>query len=56
MTNTSKIALGHIESPVTPRSGIESMDPAEFSAKEKKLIKKIDLRLMPCLLAMIILK
>lgn len=56
MTDTSKVAHVQIENLTSPYDGIESMDPAEFAAKEKALVRKIDFRLMPCLLAMIILK
>lgn len=56
MTGTSKLAQVQIVSLVSPSNGIESMDSVEFAAKEKVLVRKIDLRLMPCLLAMIILK
>jgi hypothetical protein len=32
------------------------MEPAEYAAKEERLVWKIDLRLMPYLILMIILK
>lgn len=35
---------------------IENLDPAEFARREKALLRKIDYRLMPCLLGMIVLK
>lgn len=35
---------------------IDAMIPAELAAKEESLVRKIDLRLMPCLILMIILK
>lgn len=34
----------------------ESLDPVEFARREKALLRKIDYRLMPCLLGMIVLK
>ena len=37
-------------------AALGSMDPAELAAKEKALVRKIDLRLMPCLIFMIVLK
>ena len=33
-----------------------AMEPAEYAAKEKRLVWKIDFRLMPCLILMIVLK
>ncbi|TVY36390.1 hypothetical protein LSUB1_G004767 [Lachnellula subtilissima] len=35
---------------------LEAMEPTEYAAKEKRLVRKIDLRLMPCLIFMIVLK
>lgn len=35
---------------------LDTMDPAEYTAKEKKLVRRIDLRLMPCLVLMIVMK
>jgi hypothetical protein len=32
------------------------MSPEEYAAAEKKLVRKIDMRLMPCLFAIIIMK
>lgn len=32
------------------------MDPTEFAAKQKLLVRKIDLRLMPMLILMIVMK
>ncbi|CZR50886.1 related to permease of the major facilitator superfamily [Phialocephala subalpina] len=34
---------------------LDIMDPVEYAKKEKKLVWKIDLRLMPCLILMIVL-
>lgn len=34
---------------------LDLLDPAEYAAKEKRLVRKIDLRLMPCLILMIVL-
>ncbi|TVY21347.1 putative transporter [Lachnellula arida] len=34
---------------------LEAMEPTEYAAKEKRLVRKIDLRLMPCLIFMIVL-
>ncbi|KUJ22567.1 major facilitator superfamily transporter [Mollisia scopiformis] len=34
---------------------LDSMNPVEYAKKEKKLVRKIDIRLMPCLILMIIL-
>jgi hypothetical protein len=35
---------------------IDALEPSEYAAKERKLVWKIDLRLMPCLILMIVLK
>jgi hypothetical protein len=35
---------------------LDVMSPSEYAAKEKKLLRKIDLRLMPLLFLMIVLK
>jgi hypothetical protein len=35
---------------------LDLLDPVEYAAKERRLRWKIDLRLMPCLVLMIILK
>tara|TARA_R110002060_G_scaffold24018_6_gene32610 strand:- start:37 stop:195 length:159 start_codon:yes stop_codon:yes gene_type:complete len=35
---------------------IEAMDPVEYVAKQKKLVRRIDMRLMPCLILMIVMK
>lgn len=35
---------------------LDRMDPAEYAAAEKKLVRKIDIRLMPMLILMIVLK
>lgn len=35
---------------------MENLDPVEFARREKALLRKIDYRLMPCLLGMIVLK
>lgn len=32
------------------------MSPEEYAVAEKKLVRKIDMRLMPCLFAIIIMK
>ncbi|KAG4426706.1 hypothetical protein IFR04_000137 [Cadophora malorum] len=34
---------------------IEAMDPVEYAAKQKKLVRRIDMRLMPCLILMIVM-
>jgi len=45
---------------VPPTAGdftaLDAMEPAEYAAKEKRLVWKVDLRLMPCLIIMIVLK
>jgi hypothetical protein len=35
---------------------IESLSPQDYAAKEKRLVRKIDIRLMPMLILMIVLK
>jgi len=44
---------------VPPTAGdfnaLDAMEPAEYAAKEKRLVWKVDLRLMPCLILMIVL-
>lgn len=35
---------------------IDNLSPEEYAAAEKKLVRKIDLRIMPCLFTIIILK
>lgn len=35
---------------------LDDMSPEEYAAKEKKLVRKIDLRLMPLLFLMIVMK
>lgn len=54
---TEKPEDAHAER-VTPISDIDidNMDPDEYAAKEKRLVQKVDIRLMPCLILMIILK
>ncbi|TVY83977.1 putative transporter, partial [Lachnellula suecica] len=53
---TGTMAKSHM---VPPTAGdfdaIDAMDPVLYAAKEKRLVRKIDLRLMPCLILMIIL-
>jgi hypothetical protein len=44
------------ERPEAVNEHFESLDPVEFARREKALLRKIDLRLMPCLLGMIVLK
>jgi hypothetical protein len=34
---------------------LDTLDPAEYAAKEKRLVRKIDARLMPCLILMIVM-
>jgi len=57
--DTEKPKAAHAEQiPTLPIGDIDldSMDPADYAAKEKLLVRKIDIRLMPCLVLMIILK
>lgn len=35
---------------------LDNMSPEEYAAKEKKLVRKIDIRLMPMLVFMIVMK
>lgn len=35
---------------------LEHLSAEEYAVKEKKLLRKIDLRIMPCLFCMIVLK
>lgn len=42
--------------PEAVQEHLESLDPVEFARREKALLRKIDYRLMPCLLGMIVLK
>jgi hypothetical protein len=37
-------------------NAVDALEPSEYAAKERKLVRKIDLRLMPCLILMIVLK
>lgn len=48
----------HVPAYVPPIGDFDlgSMDPVEYAAREKRLVRKIDFRLMPCLVLMIILK
>lgn len=45
-----------MERPDAVHEHFESLDPVEFARREKALLRKIDYRLMPCLLGMIVLK
>ncbi len=45
-----------MERPEAIQEHFESLDPVEFARREKALLRKIDYRLMPCLLGMIVLK
>jgi hypothetical protein len=45
-----------MESALVMNERLGALDPAELARREKLLVRKIDLRLMPCLLGMIVLK
>ncbi len=53
----ARITRADVVQPTTEEiDSLDAMDPAEYEAKEKKLVRRIDLRLMPCLILMIVMK